>query len=230
MRFKKYKEMVLESLLVLDPNKDIFYEKMKYNLAVPLYVLQSPVNPFHFENLDSKHSIILTKQVHEILLVIDNYNFRNQKEVPFILYGKMTKGGAIVFDDIDCDFKKLSDDSASFQNLNEYLNLKLRRFILDDEKNKIICLGHTHPYTGDKVSFSYSLMDLIIHLQLNDNQVFLNPKNNNKVFSLMKSITKDFNFIYYEVEQNRFYKVNKVFLQTKRKEFEPLSAYNYCEE
>ena len=52
-------------------------------------------------------------------------------------------------------------------------------------------------------------MDLITHLHLTNNKIFLNSINNNLVFSLMKSITKDFNFIYYDAQNNRFYKVYK---------------------
>lgn len=225
-----FKALVLENLLQNDPNKDKHYEKMKYNLNDEKYIYNAPVNPAYFESLDSKHSVVLTSEVYETLEVIEDYTFRNKKEVPFILYGKESKGGAIIFDDIDCDFRKLKDNTASFENIDEYFMNTLTNTFIDDDKNRVFCAGHTHPFNGDRVVFNYSLSDLMLHLQLVSYEVFSDVSRNNKLFSLMKTITKDFNFIYYDINKGRFFKVEKVYLQTKKKEFIPLSAYEFCDD
>ena len=231
MNDEVYKNLILDSLLVKDPNKNLFYEKMAPNLLTndPNYIFTAPINPLYMENIDASHSIVLTKEVYETLEIIEDYNFKNKKEVPFILFGKETKGGAIIFDDIDCDFKKLEDASASFDNIEEYFSLKLNRVAIDREKNKVFCLGHTHPFNGNRLVFNYSLQDFVVHLHFAHMDIFYDKNNNNKIFSLMKSISKDFNFVYYDVHKNRFYKVPKVFLQEKKREYTPLSAYNFCD-
>jgi len=224
------KNIVLNSLLELDPNKDYFYNKIKNHLNSKNkdIIYSAPVNPLYFQPIDSKHSIILENNVYDALMTIDQYNIDYKKEVPFILYGYETKGGAIVFDDIYCDFKKLQEESATFENLSEFLHLRMQVFYEDDMKNKVVCLGHTHPFTG-KISYNYSIADLCCHLAYFNYIVFSDPHYNNKVFSLMKSISNDFNFIYYDQKTKLFNKVNKVYLKQKKKEFILLDSYKNCD-
>ena len=101
-------------------------------------------------------------------------------------------------------------------------------FLIDNMKNKVICLGHTHPFTG-KISYNYSVADLCCHLFYYSYNVFSEPEYNNKVFSLMKSISEDYNFIYYNKTSNTFQKVNKVYLRKKKKEFILLDSYKNCD-
>lgn len=224
------KNIILKSLLELDPNKDYFYNKIKHHLnhKDPEIIYGAPVNPLYLQPLDSKHSIILENNVYDALMTIDQYNIEYKKEVPFILYGYETKGGAIVFDDIYCDFKKLKEGSATFENLSEFLYIRMQVFYEDNMKNKVICLGHTHPFTG-KISYNYSIADLCCHLFYFEYDVFSNPYYNNKVFSLMKSISTDFNFIYYDNDEKLFKKVNKVYLRQKKKEYILLDSFKNCD-
>ena len=222
---------VLNSLLELDPNKDYFYNKIQYHLnsSNPEEIYSAPINPLYLQPLDIKHSIILEENVYDALMTIDQYNIQHKKEVPFILYGYETKGGAIVFDDIYCDLKKLQEAEATFENLSEFLYLRMQVFYEDDMKNKVICLGHTHPFTG-KISYNYSIADLCCHLFYFEYDIFSNPHYNNKVFSLMKSISTDFNFIYYDNNDKLFKKVNKVYLRQKKKEFILLNSFKNCDD
>lgn len=224
------KNSILKSLLELDPNKDYFYNRIKYHLhdKDKNVIYSAPVNPNYLQPIDIKHSIILEDNVYDALQTIDQYNIDNKKEVPFILYGYETKGGAIVFDDIYCDFSKLKEASATFQNLDEFLYLRMQVFFEDNMKNKVICLGHTHPFTG-KISFNYSIADLCCHLHYLGYKVFYDEKYNNKIFSLMKSVTTDYNFIYYDLKTKLFNKVSKVYLRKKKKEFILLDSYKNCD-
>ncbi len=225
------KNIVLNSLLEKDPNKDYFYDKIKYHLNSknPEHIYSAPVNPNYLQSIDLKHSIVLENNVYDALTTIDQYNIDYKKEVPFILYGYETKGGAIVFDDIYCDFKKLKEASATFENLEEFLHLRMQVFFEDGMKNKVICLGHTHPFTG-KISFNYSIADLCCHIFYTNYEVFYNPYYNNKIFSLMKSVSNDYNFIYYDIRSGLFNKVSKVYLKKKKKEFILLDSYKNCDD
>ena len=187
------------------------------------------MNPNFLQPIEINHSIILEKDVLDALQTIDQYNIDNKKEVPFILYGYETKGGAIVFDDIYCNFDKLKEASATFEKLEEFLHLRMQVFLEDNMKNKVICLGHTHPFTG-KISFNYSIADLCCHLHYLQYNVFSNPIYNNKIFSLMKSVTNDYNFIYYDLNDRLFKKVSKVYLKKKKKEFILLDSYKNCDD
>lgn len=230
MSREQYKNLALHSLLELDPNKDYFYNKVKNHLndSDPQTIYNAPINPLYLQSIESHHSIILEDNVYDALQTIDQYNIDHKKEVPFILYGYETKGGTIIFDDIYCDFKKLKEASATFQNLSEFLYLRMQVFYEDNMKNKVICLGHTHPFTG-KISYNYSIADLCCHLSFLDYDIFTNPYYNNKVFSLMKSISHDYNFIYYDLEDQLFKKVDKVYYKRKKKDFILLDSYKNCD-
>ena len=65
---------------------------MKNNFKDPKLFYGAPVNPLYFENIDSKRSVVLTNEVYETLLVIDDYNFRNKKEVPFVFIWNNKQG------------------------------------------------------------------------------------------------------------------------------------------
>ena len=96
-------------------------------------------------------------------------------------------------------------------------------------KNKVICLGHTHPFTG-RISFNYSVADLVCHLSYSSYNVFTDERYNNKVFSLMKSVSNDYNFIYYDRKENLFKKVQKVYLRQKKKDFVLLDSFKNCDD
>lgn len=225
------KNLVLNSLLNNDCNKEYFYKKIQHHLNSedPNLIYSAPVNPNFFQPIDTKHAIVLEANVYDALETIDQYNIKNKKEVPFILYGYETKGGAIIFDDIYCDFKKLKESSATFENLQEFLYRRMQVFLEDNMKNKVICLGHTHPFTG-KISYNYSIADLCCHLYYASYNVFNNPQYNNKVFSLILTMSQDFNFIYFDSNEQTFKKITKVYLKEKKKEFILLDSYKNCDD
>ena len=56
----------------------------------------------------------MTEDVFDALSTIDEFNLDKKKEVPFIIYGKRTKGGAIYLDDLYCNFDKLKQSKTEF--------------------------------------------------------------------------------------------------------------------
>ena len=156
-------------------------------------------------------------------------NLTKGKEVPFIIYGKRTKGGAIYLDDLYCNFDKLKESSATFQKLSEFLQLRMDVFIQDGMREQVIVLGHTHPNTG-RISFNYSVADLIVHLDYFSYNVFTQTARGNLLLSLVKTVSQDYNFIIYDPVKKIWKTFDKVYRQEKKKDFIPLSAINYCDD
>ena len=229
MNKEERKDLVLECLLQNDKNKDLHYNKIKNHLLAkdPNRIYNAPVNPKYLE-IDTT-PIILTQNVFDALNTIDEYNFQKKKEVPFIIYGKRTKGGAILLDDLYCNFSKLKETSANLDKLEDFLFERLNVFLQDNFKEQVIVLGHTHPFTG-RISFNYSISDLCFHLFYYSYKVFYDSYQGNLLLSLVKTINKDYNFIIFDNQNKVFKAYSKVYLQTKKKEFIPLDALNYCDD
>ena len=223
------KDFILNCLLTNDKNKDLHYNKIKNHLnsSDKSAIFSAPVNPKY---LEVDHTpIILTDNVYDSLSTIDEYNLNKKKEVPFVIYGKRTKGGAIYLDDLYCNFDKLKEDSANIEKLEDFLFARLNIFLQDEMKEQVIVLGHTHPFTG-RISFNYSIADLDFHLFYYNYNVFSDTGHGNLLLSLVKTISQDYNFIIYDPNTKTFKTFDKVYVQTKKKEYLPLSALNYCDD
>ena len=229
MNREQTKDFILKCLTENDKNKDLHYKKMKWHInstnSDDIYT--APVNPRYME---VDHTpIIMADNVFDSLELIDNYNLEKGKEVPFIIYGKRTKGGAIYLDDLYCNFDKLKESTATFQKLGEFLQLRMDVFIQDDMRDQVIVLGHTHPNTG-RISFNYSVADLIVHLDYFAYNVFTQTARGNLLLSLVKTVSQDYNFIVYDPQKQVWKSYDKVYRQEKKKDFIPLSALKYCDD
>ena len=229
MNNEQRKDLVLTYLLENDPNKTLHYNKIKHHLnsSNKEAIYSAPINPKY---LQIDHTpIIIAENVFDALNTIDEYNLNKKKEVPFIIYGKKTKGGAIYLDDLYCNFDKLKEASANIDKLEDFLFARLNVFLQDNMKEQVIVLGHTHPFTG-KISFNYSIADMCFHLFYYEYKVFSDSKYGNVLLSLIKTISQDYNFIIYDNESKNFKTFDKVYVQTKKKEFHPLSCLKYCDD
>lgn len=229
MNREQRKDFVIKCMIENDSNKDLHYKKIKNHLLAKdsEVIYSAPVNPKY---LEVDHTpIIMTENVFDALTTIDEFNLNKKKEVPFIIYGKRTKGGAIFLDDLYCNFDKLKEGSANIEKLEDFLFARLNVFLQDKMKEQVIVLGHTHPFTG-KISFNYSVADLCFHLFYYDYNVFSNIQHGNLLLSLAKNITQDYNFIIYDPNKQIFKAFDKVYRQTKKKEFILLSSLNYCDD
>jgi len=229
MNREETKDYILDCLIKHDKNGDLHYKKMKghINSPYPEDIYSAPVNPRYME---VDHTpIIMADNVFDALSLIDDYNFQKNKEVPFIIYGKRTKGGAIYLDDLYCNFDKLKEASATFDKLNEFLYLRLNVFLEDNMREQVIVLGHTHPNTG-RISFNFSIADLIVHLDYFNYRTFRETQRGNVLLSIAKNITQDYNFMAFDPVKQVFKMYDKVYRQEKKKEFIPLSALNYCDD
>lgn len=229
MNSEERKDFVVNCLIENDNNKELHYKKIKGHLksSNPNLIYSAPVNPKY---LEVEHTpIILADNVFDALNTIDEYNLNKRKEVPFIIYGKRTKGGAIYLDDLYCNFDKLKESNANLEKLEDFLFARLNVFLQDNMNEQVIVLGHTHPFTG-KISFNYSISDLSFHLFYYEYNVFSNQNYGNVLLTLVKTISQDYNFIMYDSDKKVFKSFDKVYLQTKKKEFIPLNALKYCDD
>ncbi len=229
MNRQQLKDYVLTCLIENSANGHMHQNKMRYHLksSNPEDIYSAPVNPKYME---VDHTpIIIAENVFDSLELIDNYNLEKGKEVPFIIYGKRTKGGAIYLDDLYCNFDKLKAATATFEKLNEFLKLRLDVFIQDGMREQVIVLGHTHPNTG-RISFNYSVADLIVHMDYFDYNVFRETSRGNLLLSLVKTVSQDYNFIIYDPSRKIWKTFDKVYMQEKKKDFIPLSAIKYCDD
>lgn len=229
MNREQMKDFILTCLTQNDKNADLHYKKMKWhiNSTNPQDIYTAPVNPKYME---VDHTpIIMADNVFDSLELIDDYNLKKGKEVPFIMYGKRTKGGAIYMDDLYCNFDKLKEATATFEQLSEFLHLRMDVFIQDGMRDQVIVLGHTHPNTG-RISFNYSLADLIVHLDYFDYNVFRETNRGNLLLSLVKTVSQDYNFIMYDPSKQVWKTFDKVYRQEKKRDFIPLSALKYCDD
>ncbi len=230
MNREERKDFILRCLLENDNNKQLHYNKIKNHLHSdnPETIFSAPVNPRY---LEVDHTpIIITDNVFDALTTIDEYNLNKKKEVPFIIYGKKTKGGAILLDDLYCNFDKLKESSANIDKLEDFLFARLNAFLEDNTKKQVIVLGHTHPFTT-RISFNYSIGDLSFHMYYYNYNIFSDKTHENLLLSFVKTITQDYNFIIYDPDNKIFKTFDNVYLQKKKKkDFIPLSALNYCDD
>lgn len=227
MNREQRKDFILKCLLEHDKNHKKHHFKMRNHLKSknPQDIYSAPVNPKY---LEVEHTpIIMADNVFDALNTIDEYNLNNKKEVPFIIYGKRTKGGAIYLDDLYCHFEKLKQTSASFDKLEDFLFTRLQVFLEDNMKEQVIVIGHTHPFNG-RISFNYSIGDLVLHKNYYEYKIFNDKKYGNLLLSFIKTINQDYNFIMFD---GHIFKVfDKVYVQTKKKEFIPLNAIKFCDD
>lgn len=229
MNREQRKDLILTCLLNNDLNKNLHYNKIKNHLnsSNKEAIYTAPINPKYLQ-LDHT-PIIIADNVFDALTTIDEFNLNKKKEVPFIIYGKRTKGGAIYLDDLYCNFDKLKANSANIDKLEDFLFTRLSVFLQDEMKEQVIVLGHTHPFNG-RITFNYSISDLCFHLSYYEYNVFTDNKYGNLLLSLVKTITQDYNFIIYDPVNGIFKTFDKVYRQTKKKEFVLLSSLNYCDD
>lgn len=228
MNRQQRKDFVLKCLLNNDKNKHLHHKKMNNHLlsSNPEEIYTAPVNPKY---LEVDHTpIVMSEDVFDAIATIDEYNLNMKKEVPFIIYGKMTRGGAIYLDDLYCHFDKLKEASATLAKLEDFLFARLNVFLQDKMKKQVIVLGHTHPFNG-RISFNYSVADLTVHLFYYEYNVFCDQKHGNLLLSFVKTVSQDYNFIMYDSKSKIFKVFDKVYIKTK-KGYTPLSAIKFCDD
>lgn len=167
----------------------------------------SPINNDMLPNMPQGSMVVITKEVKDILSLIQDKTQRDKKEVPFLLFGK-NEGQVVFIDDIDAELDNLSGVEANHANLLP----ALEKFINKSKKDgsDIVVHGHSHPMTSEyNKSFSLGDMNAYKDFRL-DNGVFRTGK-----IELCSCLLVDGNYNFLFFDGNDYYKFNDVFVQAE---------------
>ena len=181
--------------------------KNKLRLLDNRFGEHSPINNDMLPNMPQGSMVVITKEVKDILSLIQDKTQRDKKEVPFLLFGK-NEGQVVFIDDIDAELDNLSGVEANHANLL----LALEKFINKSKKDgsDIVVHGHSHPMTSEyNKSFSLGDMNAYKDFRL-DNGVFRTGK-----IELCSCLLVDGNYNFLFFDGNDYYKFNDVFVQAE---------------
>lgn len=179
----------------------------------------SVVDNRRLPNMPADTVAIISQDVYEIMRAIEFATHRDNAEVPFFLYGRVT-GQTVVFDDIDADY------SAGKSNLEAVFTERMRRRAMDfitDSPHDGTCImahGHTHPRIGvDYMNFS--LGDMTSYAEMR----YENPVFKNKSIELCSCLLVGGNYNFLFFDGNDYYKFNRVFVRSNDGKLTPLPCY-----
>jgi len=181
--------------------------KNKLRLLDNRFGEHSPINNDMLPNMKQGSMVVITKEVKDILSLIQDKTQRDKKEIPFLLYGK-NEGQIVFIDDIDAELDNLSGVEANHANLLP----ALEEFINKSKKDgsDIVVHGHSHPMTSEyNKSFSLGDMNAYKDFRL-DNGVFRTGK-----IELCSCLLVDGNYNFLFFDGNDYYKFNDVFVQAE---------------
>lgn len=219
-------DMILEDVLMGDesPNKE-FYEKQLKNCGT--------VSPVEFKNIGPKCKIVLSEEVNEKLLQIQQTSFKCEKEAAFYLFG-IEKDGIIYLNKIIHNFKGNTSYESDYNPIVDsmYNYLQERRDLTYDINNydnkfytSVICRGHTHLKIENQPTDHFSKRDLIALIKQREKDEIVHF--GTRTLSMLLTPTGDYNFIYYENNDlfKGIYKYNNVFVIGTDKKLIKLPAY-----
>ena len=207
--------------------KDIMIQKNPYGKyhqqnfdAYGSYGEMTPINSNIINNMPNA-KIILSDQVYEMLLAIQDVTNETYQEIPFFLYGKETSNNQIEFTEFVSSSNNRQNAEASFNQT--MINNLQNRIKGNLNKGLVVCHGHSHPPIG---SFhqNFSLGDFISYMQMNqDNSVFKNKQV--ELTSCLVTSTGDINFVFYDNQSDNFYRFTNVFVKDKNNNLMPVNCY-----
>ena len=181
--------------------------KNKLRLLDNRFGEHSPINNDMLPNMKQGSMVVITKEVKDILSLIQDKTQRDKKEIPFLLYGK-NEGQIVFINEVDAELDNLSGVEANHANLL----LALEEFINKSKKDgsDIVVHGHSHPMTSEyNKSFSLGDMNAYKDFRL-DNGVFRTGK-----IELCSCLLVDGNYNFLFFDGNDYYKFNDVFVQAE---------------
>lgn len=186
------------------------------------YGLNTPIDAKQLDDVPSG-KVILTQQVFEQLMNVNDESQKAQAEFPYFLTGT-TEGQVVKFDNIVWCRNRGNQAEADFTPLLPSLNKFVNAVQQMGETQAIVCNGHTHPKGMSIYAEDFSLADMAGFMQMKeDNSVFKDG-----TIDLCGGIMSDlsFNFCFYDDRMQNFYKFNDVVLELETGEQIPLSCYD----
>lgn len=212
----EYAEKAKEILTTKGP----YQEFHKQNFQNNNFGQMTPINNDILATMP-KASIILSEDVYQTLLAVQELTLVDGKEVPFWLYGKEVGDNKIVFDQFFSQSNDRSNSAVSFGN--QMINDLTTKVNNNQSDNLVVCRGHSHPQIGEHCE-NFSLGDLAGDIQFNkDNEVFRSKRVEST--SCVIAPSGDINFLYYDNINENFYRFTNVHVQNKDNSYTKINCY-----
>ena len=215
------REQYLQSVKDIMINKNPYgaYHQQNFN-TYGAYGEMTPINSNIVNNMPNAQ-IILSEQVYEMLLAIQEATNSTNQEFPFFLYGKEVGNNRIEFTEFMSASNNRQNAEASFNdtminNLQNRINGNLNNGL-------VVCHGHSHPPIGN-FHQNFSLGDFTSFMQMNEeNPVFKNRQV--ELTSCLVTSTGDINFVFYDNANQNFYRFTNVVVKDKNNNLTPVNCY-----
>lgn len=222
MTREQYVQKVKE--IMINKNPYGMYHKQNFD-TYSSYGEMTPINSDIINNIPASQ-IILSEEVYEMLLAVQDVTNSTNQEFPFFLYGKEVASNIIGFNEFMSSSNNRQSVEASFNaNMIENLQKKVNGNL---NNGFVVCHGHSHPPIG---SFhqNFSLGDFTSYMQMNqDNPVFKTKQV--ELTSCLVTSTGDINFVFYDNQSNNFYRFTNVFVKDKSNNLKPVNCYGLNQE
>lgn len=215
------REQYLQSVKDIMINKNPYgaYHQQNFN-TYGAYGEMTPINSNIVNNMPNAQ-IVLSEQVYEMLLAIQEATNSTNQEFPFFLYGKEVGNNRIEFTEFMSASNNRQNAEASFNdtminNLQNRINGNLNNGL-------VVCHGHSHPPIGN-FHQNFSLGDFTSFMQMNEeNPVFKNRQV--ELTSCLVTSTGDINFVFYDNANQNFYRFTNVVVKDKNNNLTPVNCY-----
>ena len=222
MTREQYKQRVKD--IMINKNPYGAYHQQNFN-TYGGYGEMTPINSDIINNMPNAQ-IVLSEDVYEMLLAVQDVTLSTNQEFPFFLYGKEIGNNQIEFNEFMSANNNRQSTSASFnQTMIDNLQDKINRNL---NSGLVVCHGHSHPQIGD-FHQNFSLGDFTSFMQMNEEYpVFKNRQV--ELTSCVVTITGDINFVFYDNINQNFYRFTNVVVRGKDNNYRPVNCYGLNQE
>ena len=214
-----YKQRVIE--IMTDPNRNPYasYHQINFENYGP-WGEETPINKDIINDMP-KAKIILTREVYEWLLAIQEETLSSNQEFPFLLYGYEREKNQIEFSEFMSSSSERQSSVAVFDsNMQQDLQNKINA---NKNRNFVVCHGHSHTMIGDFCE-NFSLGDFMTYMEMNEsNGVFKNKEV--ELTGCVVTPSGDINFIFYDNQVQNFYRFTYVYVRESNNTLTPVKCY-----
>lgn len=214
-----YKKRVIE--IMTNPNKNPYARFHQINFSnYSFYNEETPINKDIINDMPQA-KIILTREVYEHLLAIQEVTLSTNQEFPFFLYGYENARNQI-------EFKEFMSSSANRQSNAANFNSQMQKDLMNkinknSNNNFVVCHGHSHPLIGDFCE-NFSLGDFMAYMEMNEsNGVFKNKEV--ELTGCVVTPSGDINFVYYDNQVKNFYRFTNIYVREMDNTLTPVNCY-----
>ena len=210
---QKYLEKAYR-ILMNSPAQRERFEEVNYGVNTPIDAKKLPDVPLG--------KVILSLDVFEQLLIVNDESERAQAEFTFILTG-ITERQTVKFDNIVWARNQGNRLEGDFTPLEGNLNSYVKTVLQLGAQNQIILMGHTHPQQLSRFAQDFSLGDMAGFIQFKEDYDFFKNGEIELCGGIMSNLY--FNFCFYDYNMQDFYKFDDVVIGLENGEQIQLSCY-----